>query len=118
MTSEGCIAGSSGSALPSQGCDIYRIIDAGHVKYLSEARNGDKKRTKWLHDDHLSKYKMRNSINWNLPPNCVYGFKHTTNELGWADYRLTDYPAVQLIFSAYLMVRLPPPVLHSPPSPL
>jgi len=42
-----------------------------------------------------------------------YGFKQVKNELGWADYRVTSYPAIQrwweLIFSAFLMV-----VLHTP----
>jgi SRSO17 transposase len=37
-----------------------------------------------------------------------YGFKQVKNELGWHDYRLTDYPSIErwweLIFSAYLLV--------------
>ena len=49
-----------------------------------------------------------------------YGFKHSKNELGWADYRLTDYPAIErwweLVFSAYLMVSLQTPVLRTPRS--
>jgi SRSO17 transposase len=51
-----------------------------------------------------------------------YGFKHSKNELGWADYRLTDYPAIErwweLVFSAYLMVSLQTPVLQTPVSPV
>lgn len=51
-----------------------------------------------------------------------YGFKHSKNELGWADYRLTDFPAIEcwweLVFSAYLMVSLQTPVLQSPSSPV
>ena len=39
-----------------------------------------------------------------------YGFKQIKNELGWADHRLTDYPAIErwweLVFSVYLMVSL------------
>ena len=39
-----------------------------------------------------------------------YGFKHVKNELGWHDYRLTDYASIErwweLIFSAYLLVSL------------
>lgn len=39
-----------------------------------------------------------------------YGFKQVKNELGWHDYRLTDYNSVErwweLIFSAYLLVSL------------
>jgi SRSO17 transposase len=51
-----------------------------------------------------------------------YGFKQAKNELGWAHYRLTDYPAIQrwweLVFSAYLMVSLQTPLLQSPTSAL
>lgn len=39
-----------------------------------------------------------------------YGFKHIKHELGWADYRLTDYAAIErwweLVFSTYLLVSL------------
>lgn len=39
-----------------------------------------------------------------------YGFKQSKNELGWADYRLTDYEEIEkwweIVFSAYLMVSL------------
>lgn len=39
-----------------------------------------------------------------------YGFKQVNNELGWHDYRLTDFASIErwweLIFSAYLLVSL------------
>ena len=39
-----------------------------------------------------------------------YGFKHAKNELGWADYRLTDYQDIErwweLVLSAYLLITL------------
>ena len=39
-----------------------------------------------------------------------YGFKQSKNELGWADYRLTDYSDIErwweIVSSAYLMVSL------------
>jgi len=39
-----------------------------------------------------------------------YGFKHIKNELGWADFRLTEYAAIarwwELVCSAYLLVSL------------
>ncbi len=39
-----------------------------------------------------------------------YGFKHIKNELGWADFRLTEYAAIErwweLVSSAYLLVSL------------
>lgn len=37
-----------------------------------------------------------------------YGLKHAKNELGWADYRVTDYAEIErwweLVFSAYQLV--------------
>lgn len=39
-----------------------------------------------------------------------YGFKHAKDDLGWADYRLTDYASIErwweLVMSAYTMVSL------------
>lgn len=39
-----------------------------------------------------------------------YGFKHSKDDLGWADYRLTDYPSIErwweLVMSAYTLVSL------------
>ncbi len=39
-----------------------------------------------------------------------YGFKHAKNELGWADYRVTEYASIErwweLVSSAYLLVSL------------
>ena len=47
-------------------------------------------------------YSLRNWIE--------YGFKQVKNELGWADFRLTDYESIgrwwELIFSAYLLVSI------------
>jgi SRSO17 transposase len=44
-----------------------------------------------------------------------YGFKHSKNELGWADFRLTDYKDIEkgweLVCRAYLMVSLQASVL-------
>lgn len=44
-----------------------------------------------------------------------YGYKHLKYELGWADYRLTDYHDIErwweMVFSAYLMVSLQTSVL-------
>ena len=45
-----------------------------------------------------------------------YGFKHAKNELGWADYRVTDYAEIErwweIIFSAYSLVSFQCPVFH------
>jgi SRSO17 transposase len=40
-----------------------------------------------------------------------YGFKHSKDALGWADYRVTDYASIarwwELVMSAYTLVSLP-----------
>jgi len=47
-------------------------------------------------------YSLRNWIE--------YGFKQVKNELGWADFRLTNYASIErwweLIFSTYLLVSI------------
>ena len=47
-------------------------------------------------------YSLRNWIK--------YGFKQVKNELGWADYRLTDYASIEkwweLVFSTYFLVSI------------
>jgi hypothetical protein len=46
-----------------------------------------------------------------------YGFKQVKDELGWADFRLTDYTSIErwweMIFSAYLLVSLKPSYFQS-----
>lgn len=46
-----------------------------------------------------------------------YGFKHAKNELGWADYRVTDYASIErwweLVFCAYTLVSFQCPALQS-----
>ena len=47
-------------------------------------------------------YSLRNWIE--------YGFKQVKNELGWANFRLTDYPSIErwweIVMSAYLLVSI------------
>ena len=48
-----------------------------------------------------------------------YGLKQSKNELGWADFRVTDYSQIQkwweIVMSAYLLVSLHSQVLHPIP---
>jgi SRSO17 transposase len=48
-----------------------------------------------------------------------YGFKQAKDELGWADYRVTDYHTIErwweLVCSAYRLVSLQSPVLQASP---
>src|SRR5260221_6254850 len=49
-----------------------------------------------------------------------YGFKHAKDELGWADYRLTDAHSIErwweLVMGAYLLVSLQAPALAVAPA--
>jgi len=49
-----------------------------------------------------------------------YGFKHAKDELGWADYRLTDAHSIErwweLVMCAYLLVSLQAPALAAAPA--
>jgi hypothetical protein len=44
----------------------------------------------------------------------AYGLKHAKNELGWADFRVTDYASIErwweLVCCAYLLVSVQSPV--------
>jgi hypothetical protein len=46
-----------------------------------------------------------------------YGLKQSKNELGWADFRVTDYAQIQkwweIVMSAYLLVSLHSQNLHN-----
>ncbi|OWY64133.1 hypothetical protein B7486_48970 [cyanobacterium TDX16] len=50
-----------------------------------------------------------------------YGLKQSKNELGWADFRVTDYTQIEkwweIVMCAYLMVSLHSQVLNNPPNP-
>jgi hypothetical protein len=45
-----------------------------------------------------------------------YGFKQIKNELGWADYRVTDYDHIErwweIVCSRYLMISLQAPIFR------
>lgn len=53
-------------------------------------------------------YSLRNWIE--------YGFKQVKNELGWADYRLTDYASIErwweIVMSTYLLVSIQAHYFH------
>jgi SRSO17 transposase len=59
---------------------------------------------------------INNLINW-----IELGFKHLKQELGWGDFRLTNYRAIErwweMIFSAHWMVSLHSDIFKQPPVP-
>jgi SRSO17 transposase len=63
--------------------------------------------------------KIQNSVGntYGLRTWIEYGFKHAKNELGWADYRVTDYASIErwweLIFCAYSLVSFQCPALRA-----
>jgi SRSO17 transposase len=63
--------------------------------------------------------KIQNSVGntYGLRTWIEYGFKHAKNELGWADYRVTDYASTlrwwELIFCAYSLVSFQCPALRA-----
>ena len=118
-----------------------RVFSDGtrQTRYISEVIFGKRTLVRyfWLTDDRINLPKETTYLVMsNLPGNVrltlgnsyglrtwiEYGFKHIKNELGWADYRLTDYASIErwweLVFSAYLMVSLNTPVFQTPASPL
>jgi hypothetical protein len=65
-----------------------------------------------------------NIIKWGISTVCFhwveYGLKQSKNELGWADFRVTDYAQIQkwweVVMSAYLTVSLHSASLYPQPN--
>jgi SRSO17 transposase len=71
----------------------------------------------WSVMSHIKQVKYRELGNLYGLRNWVeYGLKQSKNELGWADFRVTDYQQIEkwweVVMSAYLLVSLHTSVLH------
>ncbi len=71
----------------------------------------------WVVMSHITKVKYNQIGDLYGERNWVeYGLKQSKNELGWADFRVTDYCQIEkwweVVMSAYLLVSLHIPVLH------
>lgn len=71
----------------------------------------------WYVMSHINKVKYKEIGNLYGLRNWVeYGLKQSKNELGWADFRVTDYGQIEkwweVVMSAYLLVSLHTSVLH------
>jgi hypothetical protein len=112
-----------------------RVFSNGdhHTRYIREIVFGQRGRIRY---DHLTtdqetlppestwyirtnlEGKMQKTVGntYGLRTWIEYGFKHATNELGWADFRVTDSASLErwweLITSAYLLVSLQSPVFQ------
>ena len=76
------------------------------------------KNSTWLIMTKVTKIKYKEVGNLYGLRNWVeYGLKQSKNELGWADFRVTDYSQIQkwweIVMSAYLMVSLHAEVLNN-----
>jgi SRSO17 transposase len=110
-----------------------RIFSHGdqHTRFIRELIFGQRGHIRY---DHLTtdKEKLPPESTWSIMTNLEgtirttvgntsglrtwieYGFKHAKNELGWADFRVTDYASIErwweLVCCAYLLVSLQSPV--------
>lgn len=70
--------------------------------------------TWWLMTNLDGKIEQTLGNTYGLRTWIEYGFKHAKNELGWADYRVTDYATIErwweVVMCAYLLVSLQSPV--------
>lgn len=84
------------------------------LRYYQISKNIDpdpKSENMWLITTNLpGNIKLKVAQLYSLRILLDYGFKQIKNELGWADFRLTDYQSIErwweIIFSAYLLVSL------------
>ena len=113
-----------------------RVFSNGkqHTRYLREIVFGQRGRIRYYHlttDPHTLPPESTWYIMTNLEGNIQktvgdtyglrtwieYGFKHAKNELGWADFRVTEYASIErwweLVSSAYLLVSLQSPVFQA-----
>jgi len=110
-----------------------RVFSNGdsQTRYIREIVFGQRGHIRYYHltTDHV---KLPNARTWYIMTNLEgplrktvgntyglrtwieYGFKHAKNELGWADFRVTDYASIErwweLVCCAYLLVSLQSPV--------
>ncbi|MBD2255870.1 IS701 family transposase [Nostoc parmelioides FACHB-3921] len=98
------------------------------TRYLREIIFGKRRRTRYYQISKINTPEPTGDESWYIMTNLStdlsvnvaqlyslrnwieYGFKQVKNELGWADFRLTDYQSIErwweIIFSAYLLVSI------------
>jgi SRSO17 transposase len=115
-----------------------RVFSDGHqtTRYISEVIYGQRQRIRY-YSLTIDPVTLPSDGTWfimtNLPGDLrttvgnlyglrtwiEYGFKQAKDELGWADYRVTDYHTMErwweIVCSAYLLVSLQSPVLQAAP---
>jgi SRSO17 transposase len=108
---------------------FYRIFTSGNIeyRYIQEIRFGERKTVTYWKITTDQEKQPKNQT-WYVMTNLQgdieqklgnlygfrnwieYSFKQAKNELGWADFRVTDYKQIEkwweLVMSAYLMVSL------------
>jgi len=70
---------------------------------------------------HIESSSMTKLAIYGLRNWVEYGLKQSKNELGWADFRVTNYAQIErwweMVMSAYLLVSLHTNALHQPQQP-
>ena len=112
-----------------------RVFSNGeqHTRYIREIVFGQRGRIRYYHlttDPHTlppqSTWYLMTNLEGNIRKTIgntyglrtwiEYGFKHAKNELGWADFRVTDYTSIErwweIVCSAYLLVSVQSPVFQ------
>lgn len=117
--------------------DFERVFSTGKIekRYIREIVFGKKREIRYWQVTN-NKETLPNNSTWNIMtklPNIKYqevgnlyglrnwveyGLKQSKNELGWADFRVTDYRRIEkwweIVMSAYLMVSLQSEHLNEP----
>ncbi|HEY9878278.1 MAG TPA: IS701 family transposase [Leptolyngbyaceae cyanobacterium] len=79
-------------------------------RYFQITKGSEQNTDSWYIMTDLPGDVLRLPLLYSLRNWIEYGFKQVKNELGWADFRLTDYPSIErwweVIFCVYLMISL------------
>lgn len=88
----------------------YQITKSSLVIKQGQPRDPDPKDTWFIMTNLPGKIQLIVTQLYSLRTWIEYGFKQAKNELGWADFRLTDYTSIErwweIIFGTYLLVSL------------
>ncbi len=118
-----------------------RVFSTGktQIRYLREGIYGQRTRTRY-YQITVDQEQLPSEGTWSIMTNLAgdirqtvgntyglrtwieYGFKQAKNELGWADYRVTDAAAIErwgeIVLCAYLLVSVQSPVMHTAEPPV
>lgn len=108
---------------------IRSLSNGDEIRYIQEVIFGSRRKVRYFEildsDKQILSYVQTNITEERYPDlTNIYGlrswielgFRQVKNELGWCDYKLTDYKNIQrwweIIFSTYLMISLQTSIFH------